>query len=368
MRTNEAIVAVLLGTVVLVAGVLPWVRVQYRRYGRLRGWSAILATGIVLYGCGVVAFTLFPLPTITPEFCAVRAAHGMYQFRPFASLDDITAAASTWPARLRSGAFLQVALNVLLYVPLGFLLRYRWGRSLPVALAVGLAVSLAIETIQGTAVFGVYPCPYRLADVDDLLTNTTGTLVGWLVAVPLSRVLPAPVPAPVPDLDPPTLRRRGLAVLADMLAIALTATTVHVVVLLVGQRTGSEWVRSPAVDVAITVLVAAVVVLVVPLARADRATVGQATVALALVDAATGVPARRGRVLLRAGVWWLPAVVLLLAGAGFLPVLVAAVLAAVASRRPDRRSVLGLAAGTRTVTAAALADAAGSSVGFTRTG
>ena len=45
----------------------------------------------------------------------------------------------------------------------------------------GLAISLTIETAQLTGGFGIYPCSYRLFDVDDLLLNTCGGLIGyWL--------------------------------------------------------------------------------------------------------------------------------------------------------------------------------------------
>ncbi len=48
---------------------------------------------------------------------------------------------------------------------------------------VGFATSLLIETTQGTGVWGLYACPFRLFDVDDLLTNTVGALVGSLLSV-----------------------------------------------------------------------------------------------------------------------------------------------------------------------------------------
>jgi uncharacterized RDD family membrane protein YckC len=75
-------------------------------------------------------------------------------------------------------------------VPLGAFLRYYAGRSLVVTGAVGLGTSLFFEGKQGTGVWGLYPCPYRLADVDDLLLNTTGAVLGWLLVGRLLRFLP----------------------------------------------------------------------------------------------------------------------------------------------------------------------------------
>ena len=67
-------------------------------------------------------------------------------------------------------------LNAVMFAPLGFLLpayfeRYRrWGRTL----AAGFLTSLAVELIQLFT--------FRATDVDDLIMNTLGTLVGFLLA------------------------------------------------------------------------------------------------------------------------------------------------------------------------------------------
>lgn len=69
-----------------------------------------------------------------------------------------------------------MALNVVMFAPLGFLLpayfeRYRqWGR----ALAAGFLTSLTVELIQLFT--------FRATDVDDLLMNTLGTVIGFLLA------------------------------------------------------------------------------------------------------------------------------------------------------------------------------------------
>lgn len=67
-------------------------------------------------------------------------------------------------------------LNVLLFVPLGLFLPLLWRtfRSTWKATLCGLGLSLAIEVLQ---VF-----TFRLTDVNDLLTNTLGTLLGALLA------------------------------------------------------------------------------------------------------------------------------------------------------------------------------------------
>ena len=69
-----------------------------------------------------------------------------------------------------------MVLNMVMFAPLGFLLpayfeRYRhWGRTL----AAGFLTSLTVELIQLFT--------FRATDVDDLIMNTLGTLVGFLIA------------------------------------------------------------------------------------------------------------------------------------------------------------------------------------------
>ena len=66
-------------------------------------------------------------------------------------------------------------LNIILFVPLGFLLPTVWSeyRSGKKILFTGLGISLIIEILQ---IF-----TFRLTDVDDLITNTVGTILGyWL--------------------------------------------------------------------------------------------------------------------------------------------------------------------------------------------
>lgn len=75
----------------------------------------------------------------------------------------------------------EALLNVLLFVPLGFFLpvlckRYR---SFPRALLFGLCVTAGIELLQLFT--------FRTTDVDDLLTNVAGTVIGYFLAKAVTR-------------------------------------------------------------------------------------------------------------------------------------------------------------------------------------
>ena len=71
--------------------------------------------------------------------------------------------------------------------PLGFLgsTVFRW--NFLKTLIFSFLIALFFELTQGTGVFGFFECPYRLFDVDDLMLNTSGAVLGFLVTLPLRK-------------------------------------------------------------------------------------------------------------------------------------------------------------------------------------
>jgi len=76
-------------------------------------------------------------------------------------------------------------LNVLLFVPLGIMLPFLWCkfRTLKNTLLFGLGASLAIELLQLLT--------FRATDINDLITNTFGAILGFLCATSFLKRLPA---------------------------------------------------------------------------------------------------------------------------------------------------------------------------------
>ena len=75
-------------------------------------------------------------------------------------------------------------LNIILFVPLGFLTPAIWKnyRSVKIMFFMGLALSICIELLQ---IF-----TYRLTDIDDLITNTAGAVMGYYISKRCSFQLP----------------------------------------------------------------------------------------------------------------------------------------------------------------------------------
>ncbi|MEZ5090224.1 MAG: VanZ family protein [Micropruina sp.] len=192
----SALLAVLGGVVVIVVGFVPYVAWSYRRRGVFGFGHAFLAGCTAVYALALWTYTILPLPDPATICRRVPAP----QLRPFQFVADIGEAMATGgPVR---AVVAQVVLNVVLFVPLGMLARHLFRRGFVVTVLLGLGTSLLIEVTQLTGNWGLYPCAYRLFDVDDLIANTGGAALGFLAApvlrlVPGQRTLDVRLPRPV---------------------------------------------------------------------------------------------------------------------------------------------------------------------------
>lgn len=203
---------------------LPFLVVQYRRHGYVNKVRAFVLYLFLLYLMNALFLVMLPLPASRHN---LPLSEGALQLIPFHFIQDIVKETAIVPGEpstywrvLKERAFLQVVFNVALTVPFGMLIRYYF-RSGPIAsLILSFLLSLLIEVTQLTGIFGFYDHPYRVFDVDDLMTNTLGGMIGFLLAVWLSRYLPR-----IEHLDRGvdlatkrvTYTRRGLALFFDYL-------------------------------------------------------------------------------------------------------------------------------------------------------
>lgn len=233
----SAAIAVFAGFALAVVLAVPYIAGSYRRRGEVGLWRTLLVFAFLVYAMSLWTYTLLPIPQTTAAWCAEHSASHL-QLSPLRFLADIRheQTGAGLRAFLRNPAVQQSVFNVALFVPLGMFLRHLFRRSVLSTVAIGFAVSLFIECTQFTGVWFLFECPYRLADVDDLLTNTIGVAVGFGLA-PLLRLMPGKAPsAPPGHPRPVTARRRLLGMAVDLLSVVLLGTTVGVATtLLVGE-------------------------------------------------------------------------------------------------------------------------------------
>lgn len=226
-RLLPAVVAASLGAVVALVLLVPYVAVQYRRRGMLGPGRAVLSFATLVYALALVAYVLLPLPPVGPNFCEVHGVDPQLRLFQFVA-DIIREGAGSPTALVTNPAVLGVAFNVMLFVPFGALFRHLTGRNIAVTTLAGAATSVLVELTQLTGVWSLFPCAYRLFDVDDLITNTSGALIGATVVAPLLRSLPGQHAEGPPEAPRPlTTGRRLLGMLCDFLTVMLAGATLN---------------------------------------------------------------------------------------------------------------------------------------------
>ena len=118
--------------------------------------------------------TVFPLCT---SLAQIKEPAGSYNLIPF--IDII---------HHHAGAYSEVFLNILLFMPLGIMLQVYRRHALAPTLGILLTVSLLIELLQPQL------SPWRTGDITDVITNVFGGLLGWYLAKKIISARFSPIP------------------------------------------------------------------------------------------------------------------------------------------------------------------------------
>jgi glycopeptide antibiotics resistance protein len=182
---------------VLVALLMPFLIWQYRKYGTISFWRFFMTFSFVFYL--LTAYFLIILPLPSKEYVARLAAkhYPIYNLDPSVVVKDflhynplMNHGLKAWKAGLMHSTFIQPFFNIVLLVPLGFFLNYYFKFKFKTTLICSFALSLFFELTQLTALYGLYSRPYRLFDVDDLILNTLGGIIGYSLVPIFEKLLP----------------------------------------------------------------------------------------------------------------------------------------------------------------------------------
>lgn len=208
---------------------IPYALYQYRRFGAISVWKTFVVFTFILYCLCAVSLIVFPLPADHNTIVEIAQTPQLHPFHFIEQIQETTNFSwtdrSTWGPTLKARATYEAYFNVLLTIPLGaylcYLFRCRWWT----ALLIGIATTLLFETSQLTGLFGLYAHPYRLFDVDDLILNTTGTMLGFWLMIPLAWALPSMdevnEQAREKGTSRVTLTRRVLATVVDLTVLVI---------------------------------------------------------------------------------------------------------------------------------------------------
>lgn len=160
--------------------------IRNRKRGVANPLRLLSFCSLILYLLISWYFVVLPLPSEQWLATIKPARANWLPFSYFRELSEETGfdimERSTYFSAIGSSFALQYWFNILLMVPLGFFVRYLFKLNVKRTALLCFLTTLMFEITQLTGVFFLFSKPYRSFDVDDLLCNFAGGMLGyWLM-------------------------------------------------------------------------------------------------------------------------------------------------------------------------------------------
>ena len=174
---------------------VPYMIFNYRKYGSVNKLRTLILYSFVLYLLTIYLLVILPLPN--PE--SIRTTYtDMLNLIPFSFAMDFIkdspfalSSPATWVMALKHPSFYVPAFNILMLIPFGIYLRYYFKCSFKKTMLLTALLSLFFELTQLSGLYFIYPGPYRLSDIDDVIQNTTGGCLGYVLGWFAVKLLPS---------------------------------------------------------------------------------------------------------------------------------------------------------------------------------
>lgn len=187
--------ALLINPFLALAAIAPYVLLSYRRTKTVHAVRCGHLYLMIFFILCAFFMTMLPFPSM--ESVLKMKGSGV-QLIPFYCLYDFFANSSLNPSdwttifpALSGSISLGVIFNIIMLFPVGVFLRSLFHISARRAVAIGFCISLFFELTQLSGLFFIYPRPYRVFDVDDLMQNTLGVWLGYAAEPLFERILPS---------------------------------------------------------------------------------------------------------------------------------------------------------------------------------
>ncbi len=188
-------VGIIIFPIIALLITLPYMIKQYHKFGSIPFLRTFIVYSFILYLLIAWFMVILPLPKIEE---VAKMTRPWAQLVPFDALRVIIESTnfnildfSTYIETLKSPPVYQMLFNIVLTIPFGIYLRYYFNRKWWEVLTFSFMLSFFFEVTQFSCLFGIYPRPYRMFDVDDLIVNTIGGMVGYFITPLFSWLLPS---------------------------------------------------------------------------------------------------------------------------------------------------------------------------------
>lgn len=191
---NVIKIAVLIFPFVCILLSLPFLIYHYRKYGSISFLRFLLVYSFFFYIICAYFLVILPLPS---RGSVVNYTRAYYNLKPFFVVPEIFASGEfniidpdTYVFLLNQ-KYIEPLFNILMTIPFGIYLRYYFKCGFFKTIVFSFTLSLFFELTQLTGLYFIYPRPYRLFDVNDLINNTSGGVIGFIMTPLFSLFLPS---------------------------------------------------------------------------------------------------------------------------------------------------------------------------------
>lgn len=164
---------------------IPFILIQYHKYGSINKLRVLIIYSFILYMITIFFLIILPLPSFED---VVNLTTPKVQLIPFRFIVDfvketplILSKPSTYLKALCDSSFYTIIFNLFMFIPFGMYLRYYFKKDLKGIIKYSFLLSLFFELTQLSGLYFIYPRPYRLFDIDDLMINTLGGVIGHYI-------------------------------------------------------------------------------------------------------------------------------------------------------------------------------------------
>ena len=185
--------AMLIFPVIALLITIPFILHQYHKYGSINPLRVLIIYSFILYMITIYFLVILPLPNREEVFYKPN----MIRLIPFSFIGDIIKESSlvisnpsTYLQALKEPCFYTVIFNIFMTIPFGMYLRYYFKYDFKKTILGSFLLSLFFEVTQITGLYFIYPYPYRIFDIDDLIINTLGGVIGYFIMGIIDNFLP----------------------------------------------------------------------------------------------------------------------------------------------------------------------------------
>ena len=173
---------------------IPYIIHQYHKYGSVSSYRTILIYSFLLYMITAYFLVILPLPSMESVSKMTTPSYNLIPFQfigeIFSESGFIISDFATYFPTLKNPVVYESIFNILLTVPFGIYLHYYFEFSFKKTFFYSFCLTLFFELTQLTGLYFIYPRGYRVFDVDDLILNTLGGVMGYVLAFIPLKLLP----------------------------------------------------------------------------------------------------------------------------------------------------------------------------------